>query len=152
MDKVELISSLNWFYSLELNQVDLYLAQSKKFKDQYGGMVFERVAEIEQGHVDLISSKIKGLGVTPTSLGEVISPIIGTSLGTILSMTGLDMALRINIKLEEKAMSDYSELITRVEEEGEGPDSELCKLLKYNYVDEDLHAALFAKLIGALGE
>lgn len=29
MDKEELINSLNWFYSLELNQVDLYLAQIK---------------------------------------------------------------------------------------------------------------------------
>lgn len=110
------------------------------------------MAEIEQGHADSISSKIQELGGTPTLLGEVISPIIGTSLGTILSMTGLDMALRINIKLEEKAMSDYSELINRVEKDGDGPESELCKLLKYNYVDEDLHAALFAKIIGAQGE
>lgn len=152
MEKEELIKSLNWFYSLELNQVDLYLAQNKKFKDQYGGMVFERVAEIEQGHADLVSSKIQELGGTPTSLGEVISPIIGTSLGTILSMKGLDMALRINIKLEEKAKSDYSQLIARVEKDGESPESDLCKLLKYNYVDEDLHAALFAKMAGATGE
>ncbi|HVJ47675.1 ferritin-like domain-containing protein [Desulfitobacterium sp.] len=152
MDKEELINSLNWFYSLETSQVELYTAQSRKFKDQYGGMVFERVAEIEQGHGDLISAKIKELGGTPTQLGEVISTIIGASMGTILSMTGLDMALRINIKLEEKAMSDYSQLIASVEKEGESPESELCKLLKYNYVDEDLHAAEFAKLIGTEGE
>lgn len=152
MDKEELISSLNWFYSLELNQVDLYLAQNKKFSEQYGGMVLERVAEIEQGHADSISTKIKELGGTPTILGEVISPIIGASLGTVLSMTGLDMALRINIKLEEKAMSDYSQLIERVEKDGESPESELCKLLKYNYIDEDLHAAVFGKLIEAESE
>lgn len=149
MDKEELIKSLNWFYSLETSQADLYFAQSKAFKDHYGGLVFERAAQVEEGHRDLIGAKIKELGGIPTQTGEVISSIIGVSLGTILSMTGLDMVLKINIKLEEKAMSDYSELITRVEDEGEGPQSELCKLLKYNYIDEDQHAAIFAKLIEA---
>jgi bacterioferritin len=151
MDKQELINSLNWFYSLETSQVDLYIAQSKKFKDQYGGLVLERAADVESGHRDSISAKIKELGGTPTETGEVISGIIGTSLGTILSMTGLDMALRINIKLEEKAKSDYNQLIERVEKDGESPESELCKLLKYNYIDEDQHAAIFAKLIGDQG-
>lgn len=149
MDKKELINSLNWFYSLETSQVELYIAQSKKFTDSYGGLVLERAAQTESNHRDLLSAKIKELGGTPTETGEVISSIIGTSLGTILSMTGLDMALRINIKLEEKAMSDYNQLIERIEKEGVSPESELCKLLKYNYVDEDQHAALFAKLVGA---
>ena len=31
MDKDKLVSRLNWFYSLELNQVDLYKQQSKSF-------------------------------------------------------------------------------------------------------------------------
>jgi bacterioferritin len=49
-----LIAKLNWFYSLELNQVDLYTAQSKAFKGSYESIIFERTAEIEQGHVENI--------------------------------------------------------------------------------------------------
>ena len=35
MNKKELIARLNWFYSLELQQVDLYTAQSKQMEDIY---------------------------------------------------------------------------------------------------------------------
>ena len=55
MDKETLISKLNWFYSLEINQVDLYMAQSKTFKGSYESVVFERTAYIEQQHVDNIT-------------------------------------------------------------------------------------------------
>lgn len=149
MKKEDLLNSLNWFYTLELNQVDLYKALSEKFSDNYEGIVFEHIAQIEQGHADNIAAKIKELGSTPTTLGEVISPIIGTSLATILSLSGLDMVHRINIKIEEKAMSDYSKLIEDLEKDGETPDSPLSKLLKYNYIDEQQHASLFATLIGS---
>lgn len=62
MKRQGLIARLNWFYSLELNQVDLYLAQSKAFKGSYESIVFERTAHIEQDHVENIGDLIKQLG------------------------------------------------------------------------------------------
>ncbi|TCL54965.1 hypothetical protein EDC14_105818 [Hydrogenispora ethanolica] len=58
MKKAELISKLNWFYSLELNQVDLDMAQSRMLRGTYESMVFERTAWIEQEHVDNIKKEI----------------------------------------------------------------------------------------------
>lgn len=65
MDREKLISKLNWFFNLELNQVDLYTSQSKHSHDPYVKIAFERIAYIEQQHVDNIADKIKELGGSP---------------------------------------------------------------------------------------
>lgn len=146
MDREDLIHRLNWFYSLELNQVELYKAQSKQFKDHYAGRVFERVATIEQTHVDNVAARIMSLGANPTLLGEVASPIIGMSLGNLMSLTGLERVLQLNIELEKKAMSDYKKLVEDLVAGGEDPGGDLCSQLKNNFVDEHLHTALFDTL------
>ena len=142
MDKDKLISRLNWFYSLELNQVDLYNGQSKSFSDEYAGLVFEKLAEIEQTHVDNISAKIKELGASPTKIGDVISPIIGNIAGRLMGMTELDAVLKINILIEQKAMRDYKELINTLKSSLYGSD-DLVKLLTQNFIDENLHTEWF---------
>lgn len=142
MDKEKLISKLNWFYSLELNQVDLYKSQSKAFEDEYAGLVFEKLAEIEQLHVDNIFAKISELGATPTKIGDVISPIIGSIAGKVIGMTELHSVLKINIMIEQKAMKDYKELINNVKHSQYGS-NDLIKLLTQNFIDENLHTEWF---------
>jgi bacterioferritin len=147
MDNEELISKLNWFYSLELNQVDLYNAQSKTFKGRYSGLVFERSAVIEQQHVDNIGAAIKQLGGNPTVLGDILSPIIGRIAGELISFTGLEDTLMINIMIEQKAMKDYNSLIEKLHYENY-TDKDLIKTLQYNFIDEHLHTEWFrTKLI-----
>lgn len=133
-----IIRTLNWFYSLELNQVDLYTAQSKHFEDQYIARTLARVAVIEQQHVDNIADLIKNFGKTPTRIGDTIAPITGKVAGKAVSAAGLAATLRINIKLEQKAMEDYANFISRVN------DQDLIDLLWSNYIDEDLHTSWFA--------
>ena len=142
MDKEKLISQLNWFYSLELNQVDLYKSQSKAFSDEYAGLVFENLADIEQLHVENISAKITELGASPTKIGDVLSPIIGSIAGRIISLKNLDDVLKINIIIEQKAMKDYKELINNVKNTAYGSD-DLIKLLTQNFIDENLHTEWF---------
>ena len=142
LDKEKLISQLNWFYSLELNQVDLYKSQSKAFSDEYAGLVFEKLADIEQLHVDNISAKIRELGSSPTRIGDVLSPIIGSIAGRIISLKNLDDVLKINIMIEQKAMKDYKELINNVKNTAYGSD-DLIKLLTQNFIDENLHTEWF---------
>lgn len=149
MDMDTLISKLNWFYSLELNQVDLYYAQSKAFKGRYSGIVFERCAYIEQNHVDNIGGKIKELGGKPTVLGDIISPLIGKVAGEVISMAGLEDTLAINIMIEQKAMKDYYDLIEKLHQENYD-DKELIKILQHNFVDEHLHTEWFRTKIIAM--
>ncbi|ATW27342.1 ferritin-like domain-containing protein [Candidatus Formimonas warabiya] len=149
MDKEALIAKLNWFYSLELNQVDLYHAQSKTFKNSYSGIVFERCAYLEQQHVDNIGEKIKELGRTPTVLGDILSPIIGRLGGKLISFAGLKDTLMANIIIEQKAMKDYNNLIERLHRDKHG-DQELVKILQHNFVDEHMHTEWFRTKIVAL--
>ena len=142
LDKDKLISRLNWFYSLELNQVDLYKQQSKSFPDEYAGLVFEKLAEIEQTHVDNISAKIIELGASPTKIGDVLSPIVGSIAGKLIGMTDLDEVLKINILIEQKAMRDYKELINSLRRSLYSSD-DLLKLLTQNFIDENLHTEWF---------
>lgn len=149
MDKDTLISKLNWFYSLELNQVDLYKAQSKAFIGSYSGLVFERCSGIEQNHVDNLGDKIVALGGEPTTLGDIISPLLGKVAGELIAMTGLEDTLAINIMLEQKAMTDYKALIEKLQQDQYG-DEELTKILQHNFIDENLHTEWFRTQIIAM--
>lgn len=139
MESKKIMAKLNWFYSLELNQVDLYMAQSKKTEDIYISKVLERASYIEQQHVDNIAAKIKKLGGLPTVLGDVVSPLLGKTLGAITGALGIVPLLKADIILEEKAMSDYKDFILKA-----GKDSELFSLLWANLIDEDFHTSWFS--------
>ncbi len=142
MNKENLISRLNWFYSLELNQVDLYLSQSKAFADQYAGSVFEKLADIEQLHVENISAQITELGASATRVGDVLSPIIGSIAGKVLGANTLDHVLQANILIEQKSMRDYMQLIEDLKGSRYGS-QDLIKLLTQNFIDENLHTEWF---------
>ncbi|MFZ7104158.1 MAG: ferritin-like domain-containing protein [Peptococcaceae bacterium] len=145
MNKEQIISKLNWFYSLELNQVDLYMAQSKQTEDIYLSKVLERASYVEQQHVDNIAEKIKDLGSEPTVVGDVIAPILGKIEGNILSQTGVIPMLKANILLEQKAMSDYKEFILKVDK-----NYGLFDLLWSNLIDEDFHTSWFSSKVREL--
>jgi len=136
----ELIAKLNWFYSLELNQVDLYTAQAHAMEeDIYLAKTLARIAAIEQQHVDNMAAEIKRRGAEPTKLGDVISPLLGKTAGYLSGLAGPKAILKLDITLEEKAMKDYKDLIVRV-----GDDQHLFDVLWDNLIDEDIHTAWFA--------
>jgi bacterioferritin len=145
MNTCEIIDRLNWFYTLEINQVELYNQQSKQMNDIYLRKTLERVVEIEQKHVDSIKDKLKALGGTPTALGEFIAPFTGKAAGYVMGNASLIMLLKANIKLEEKAIKDYKDFLLRI-----GSDSDLENLLWGNLIDEELHTAWFANKVSEL--
>lgn len=149
MDKDKLIMRLNWFYSLELNQVDLYKSQSKAFKGEYAGLVFDRLSLIEQGHVENIGLKIKELGEKPTTIGDVVSPLIGHYAGKLIGTAKLEEVLKINTMIEQKAMKDYKELIEDLKASLYGS-KDLIKLLQENFIDENLHTEWFKTKLSEL--
>ena len=145
LDRQQVINRLNWFYSLEMNQVDLYTMQSKQVDDIYIKKVLERVAEIEYGHVENIRDKIRQLGGKPSHLGEALAPVTGKIAGFLSTWPGTMAVLKADIALEEKAMKDYRDFIIKA-----GNDQDLFTLLWGHLVDEDLHTAWFANKVKEL--
>ncbi|TCX50929.1 cytochrome B [Dehalobacter sp. 12DCB1] len=139
------MAKLNWFYSLELNQVDLYMAQSKMVNDIYISKVLERSSYIEQQHVDNIAAQIRKYGSEPTIFGDIVSPLLGKTAGNITAAFGIVPLLKADILLEKKAMSDYKDLILKV-----GKDHALFSVLWANLIDEDLHTAWFSNKVQEL--
>ncbi|SFH11687.1 bacterioferritin [Desulfotomaculum arcticum] len=146
MNQKELIARLNWFYSLEISQVDLYTAQANAVEnDIYLAKTLSRVAAIEQQHVDNMAKAIKILGAEPTKLGDVISPLVGNTAGMMTGLVGPKLMLKTDITLEEKAMQDYKNLIIQI-----GDNEHLFNVLWDNLIDEDLHTAWFANKLKEL--
>jgi bacterioferritin len=135
MNEADLISRLNWFYSLEATQVDNYVAQSKMVQDRYISLALTRFACIEQTHVDNITEQIRRLGCEPTQSREAISSSIGKLIGSVTPSTGIINMLKLDVAFEQKAKTDYKKLIDEV------TDKELLQTLWSNLVDEDLHTA-----------
>lgn len=148
MEKSKLLLKLNWFYSLELNQVDLYLAQSKSMETDYLQSIFQHIAYIEQQHVDYLIAEIKKLGGTPTKVGNLVFPILGNITGTLISLSGLENVLKADIMIEKKAMEDYNNLIKALKDDPKR--EELVKLLQANLMDEDFHTAWFTNKLSEL--
>lgn len=142
----DLIGRLNWFYSLELQQVDLYTAQAHAVKEHdYLAKALGRVSAIEQQHVDNIAAEIRRLGEEPSRLGDIAGPLMGKTAGLLTGAFGPHIFLKANILLEKKAMKDYKDLIRKVP-----GDEKLLQTLWDNLMDEDLHTAWFANKLKQL--
>ena len=137
MDKKILLAYLNWFYTLELEQVTLYQEQARIVNDDYMSEVLIHLAKIEDGHVQNISESIRQLGANPSRIGGIIGPAVGKPFSELSSLFGIEKMFKVNILLETKASQDYSNLIKRVN------DVELLKVLKNNLIEEDLHRSWF---------
>jgi len=147
MDKHRLLEKLNWFYSLEINQVDMYRKQSKKIEDPHLARALNKFAEIEQGHVENICRTIEQLGANPSFLWEIAGEISGAVTGTLSSLPSRVETLRFNIALESKAISDYKALIRLVGDDG------IRETLWSNMIDEELHTSwMNAELMKMKGE
>lgn len=144
LQEKDLIRSLNWFYTLEIEQVELYQTQAQAATDIYLRQALTRIAAIEQEHVINLEAEIRRRGATPTRTGAVIAPFLGVATGAILNWTNARTLLWANITLEEKAMADYKRLILRV------ADRPLFDLLWNHLIDEDLHAAWFSNKLKEL--
>lgn len=135
MERDALLHKLNWFYSLEVNQVEMYLKQSNETDDPHLSRALKKFAEIEQGHMENIREAIENMGETATISGEFLGKLTGSAAGLLASWSSWDKALQFNIALEKKAIEDYKNLANTVDQ------PEIGELLLNNMIDEELHAA-----------
>lgn len=143
MEKEELLRTLNWFYTLELNQVRMYSNQREQTDDPHLARAFKKFAELEQGHVERIRELIENQGETPFLVGEVAGKITGSIAGHLAEFTDWNRTLEFNISLEKKAISDYKDLAEKVSDE------EIREVLLDNMLEEELHAVWMADYINS---
>jgi len=142
MDNKTLIKWLNWFYTLEMSQVDLYLNQAKKSSDYYIGNVLLRIAEIEAGHAKIFNNFLVKLGSKPAKIDSLISRITGNIPGHITPLFGTVNFFLYNYMLETIAIKDYKLLLRSLDKKTE-LQHELANILVDNLIDEDLHRLWF---------
>ncbi len=145
MDNVSLLAWLNWFYTLEVSQVHLYLNQAKSSKNNnndYIAHVLLKVAEIEAEHAVNFEKIFKKLDTEPASINSLFSYLTGSIPGKLTS--GLETAnfFYYNYLLETIAMDHYQKFINKIEPDSEF-NSDLLELLLNNLIEEDLHRLWF---------
>lgn len=144
MDKEWLLAKLNWFYSLEINQVEMYKTQSRKTRNPHLKLALKKFADIEQGHVENIRELIEKMGHNPTFIGETAAEMTGKAAGTMTGFVSRDKTLKFNIALEKKAISDYKNMLKQVDNPA------IREVLWSNMIDEELHTAWMAGYIRRL--
>lgn len=132
-----ILRKLNWFYTLELNQVDFYTSQSKSVKDGYLKKCFKHFADVEQQHVDNIAEQIKIIGGKPIIIADYLAPLAGKTAGKVIPLLGLNTQLKINIMIEKKAIEDYQLIINKLD------DCQLKSIFWGNMLDEQAHVLSF---------
>ncbi len=142
MNKNTLIKWLNWFYTLEVSQVDLYLTQAKNTEDDYIAHVLLKVAESEAKHAELFSDILNRLGSKPYKIDSLISYIAGHIPGQITPLTGTVNLFLYNYTLETIAIADYKKLLKMIEPKTD-LDQDLITILMSNLIDEDFHRIWF---------
>lgn len=141
MDKVQLVAKLNWFYSLEISQVEMYMTQSRKTRNAHLKLALKKFADIEKGHVENIRELIEKMGHSPTVLGETAAEFTGKLAGTLSGLASREKTLRFNIAIEKKAIADYKKAIKQVD------DPAIREVLWSNMIDEELHTAWMSRHI-----
>ncbi|MHB1692851.1 MAG: formate/nitrite transporter family protein [bacterium] len=135
LNKEQIIEILQKFLNAEIAGRDLYLQQSKNINDPSLIQTLKSFASTESGHIINIRDKITELGGKPHSVSEVSDIQKGLSDASHQISAPLDM-LRIDLKIEETAINDYTAATEIIEDEG-------VKTLIENNLAEEIHHSLY---------
>ncbi|MHB1645213.1 MAG: hypothetical protein EVG15_02215 [Candidatus Acididesulfobacter diazotrophicus] len=135
LNKEQIIKILQKFLDAEIAGRDLYLQQSKNINDPSLIQTLKSFASTESGHIINIRDKITELGGKPHSVSEVSDIQKGLSDASHQVSAPLDM-LRIDLKIEETAINDYTAATEIIDDEG-------VKTLIENNLAEEIHHSLY---------
>lgn len=145
MKKNSLLNWLNWFYTLEVSQVHLYLNQARSSKNNsknYIARVLLKTAEIEAEHAINFDKIFKKLNTKPARINSLFSYLTGFIPGKFTPGLGTENFFYYNYTLETIAMDHYQKFINKLEPDNQ-LHSELLELLVNNLIEEDLHRLWF---------
>ncbi len=139
------IAWLQKYLAAEVAGRDLYIEQTKTLKDPILVQALKSFASTESGHIINIREKITELGGTPKSLNEIREAQKGVSEASHQVSAPLDM-LRIDLKIEENAINDYTAGLEVI------PDPGVRALLENNLAEEIHHSLYLSKRINEILE
>jgi len=145
LNKDQMVELLHKFLNAEIAGRDLYLQQSKNLDDPSLIQTLKSFASSESGHIINIRDKITELGGKPRSVSEVRDIQKGIADASHQVSAPLDM-LRIDLKLEEIAINDYTAALEIIEDEG------VKTLIENNLADEIHHSLYLSKKINEILE
>ncbi|HEX3047436.1 MAG TPA: ferritin-like domain-containing protein [Bacillota bacterium] len=134
MDFEQLTFKLREFYLLEVFQVQLYNAQVKSFPDEYNAVAFEKMAKIEQGHVNYYAGKMQEYGISKPEIADDVFSFAGFVTAKTLDLLSFKERYQLAVTLETKAIKMYHDFIEMTE-----ADHELRKMLWEYLIDEEFH-------------
>ena len=141
----ETILLLQKYLAAEVAGRDLYMEQAKTLKDPILIQALKSFASTESGHIINIREKITELGGAPKSLDELREAQKGVSKASHQVSAPLDM-LRIDLKIEENAINDYTAGLEIIEDPG------VRALLENNLAEEIHHSLYLSKRINEILE
>ena len=136
---------LQKYLAAEVAGRDLYIEQTKTLKDPILVQALKSFASTESGHIINIREKITELGGTPRHLNEIREAQKGVSEASHQVSAPLDM-LRIDLKIEENAINDYTAGLEVIEDPG------VRALLENNLAEEIHHSLYLSKRINEILE
>ena len=129
------IDLLQKFLAAEVAGRDLYLEQAKTLKDPDLVQALKSFASTETGHIVNIRDKITELGGTPLTVHAIKDVQKGVADASHQVAAPLDM-LRIDLKIEENAINDYTAGLELIEDPG-------VRALIENNLAEEIHHSLY---------
>lgn len=132
----KLIFRLKEFYTLETFQVAFYKAQVSTSTNEYYSKAFEKMVQIESGHVDFFAQMLDKANIEiPTIVGS-IAEMTGGFIGETVESTGPNNTCKLGVALETKAIKTYHAFITESKNKHY---SELRSTLMNFLLDEEFH-------------
>lgn len=145
IDTKDTINLLQKYLAAEVAGRDLYMEQAKTLQDPNLVQALKSFASTESGHIINLREKIEELGGTPKSLNEIRDAQKGVSIASHKVAAPLDM-LRIDLKIEENAINDYTAGLELIEDPG------VRALLENNLAEEIHHSLYLSKRINDILE
>ncbi len=139
------IALLQKYLAAEIAGRDLYVEQAKTLKDPILVQALKSFASTESGHIINIREKITELGGTPNTLNSIREAQKGVSEASHQVSAPLDM-LRIDLKIEENAINDYTAGLEVIEDPG------VRALIENNLAEEIHHSLYLSKRINEILE
>jgi demethoxyubiquinone hydroxylase (CLK1/Coq7/Cat5 family) len=127
------ICSLNFMYSMERFATAIYRFQKSVFKEATINEKMIFAVDNESQHASYLKNRIIGLNYTPFKLAFLFQ-IAGTTLGCVSRCFSKELALKIDVSVEKRAVKDYSYFLKTLE-----LDDKTKVLIKNIIADEELH-------------
>ncbi len=139
------ITLLQKYLAAEVAGRDLYVEQAKTLNDPILVQALKSFASTESGHIINIREKITELGGTPNTLNSIREAQKGVSEASHQVSAPLDM-LRIDLKIEENAINDYTAGLEVIDDPG------VRALIENNLAEEIHHSLYLSKRINEILE